>query len=79
MWGVVILLAGMAIGSVCTLLVVLAGRPPALPPATARQVRRDRARRLDIGTALARPAPTDHDRRNWLPPSVDEFDREETH
>lgn len=61
---------------------VLRERAPrrALPPATARQVRRDRGRRrADITLALNRPgAERGHDERNWLPPSLDEFDHEET-
>jgi hypothetical protein len=51
----------------------------ALPPATAREVRRDRRRRADITLALARPgAERSYDERHWLPPSIDEFDHEET-
>lgn len=45
---------------------------PRLPPATRRQLARAaRANRADIRRAQ-------HDQRHWLPPSIDDFDHEET-
>jgi hypothetical protein len=78
----IVLFAGIAIGAAGTLAVSAlwpAGRSaerPRLPAATARQVRRDMTRRLDISAALARPAPRTYDERHWLPPSAVEFDEE---
>lgn len=81
--GVVILFTGIGIGALAMLAAVIlrsAGYDPRqqvpraqLPPATTRQLARFRRRnRADLGPAL------DHDRRHWLPPSTDDFDRLET-
>jgi hypothetical protein len=55
----------------------LATRPhqSALPPATARQIRRAaRANRADLRLVRV----NDRDRSGWLPPSFEDFDNEET-
>lgn len=79
MIGVVVFLAGIAIGVIGTLSVQTMARlprPAELPPATARQVRRDRARRLDIQLALARPG-AEQPRLEAMP-SIHDFDHERT-
>lgn len=68
MWGVIVFLAGFGCGVAWTAAIVIAGRERNnLPPASAKQIRRG----LDIGLALARPAP----RFTGVPPAAGDFDR----
>lgn len=81
MFGVIIFFCGIGCGALgmCAAILLRAAAhdpthvPRALPPATVREIRRDRRRnRADLGPAL------DRDRRHWLPPSTDDFDHQET-
>jgi hypothetical protein len=76
MFGVIVFLAGIAVGAIGMVGVLVLAQPPGrrlLPPSTRRAIRRDRRQLADIRPVINR------DRRQWITPADGDFDNEETH